>query len=196
MRTGGAAPATTLARRGGAVERLLVTLLVGVAAAALVWLRLRLIPLPTMPRVAALAAIYAGILVACLLVPSRRRAGRPVLALGVGLVGVAAAAVAAGAPPPQAFVAAAMPLSVLAAFAEEALFRRTLYDALEPYGTLLAIVLSAILFAAIHIPLYGVAAFPVDLGAGLLFGWQRWAAGTWTVPGATHALANVIGSLR
>ena len=43
-----------------------------------------------------------------------------------------------------------------------------------------------------HVPLYGVAAFPVDLGAGLLLSWQRWASGTWTVPAATHTAANVL----
>jgi hypothetical protein len=37
---------------------------------------------------------------------------------------------------------------------------------------------------------YGVAA-SVDLGAGLLLSWQRWASGTWTVPAATHAAANL-----
>ena len=47
-----------------------------------------------------------------------------------------------------------------------------------------------------HIPSYGLAAFPVDLGAGLLFGWQRWAAGTWTVPAATHAAANLLAVIR
>jgi hypothetical protein len=36
---------------------------------------------------------------------------------------------------------------------------------------------------------------PVDLGAGLVFGWQRWASGTWTVPAATHAADNVLAVL-
>ncbi len=56
----------------------------------------------------------------------------------------------------------------------------------------MAVVGSALLFAAVHVPLYGVAAFPVDLGAGLLFSWQRWASGDWTVPAATHAAANLL----
>jgi hypothetical protein len=34
------------------------------------------------------------------------------------------------------------------------------------------------------------------VGAGLLFGWQRWASGTWTVPAATHAVANALVVLR
>jgi len=187
---------TRLRLRGGAADHVLTALLVGAAAAALVELRLRLIPLAANPRIAALAALYAGILAACLLVPSPRRAGRPWLALGIGTIGVLFATVAAGTPVPLPFAAVAIPLSVLAAIAEEALFRRSLYDALAPRGTVIAVVGCALLFALIHVPLYGVAALPVDLGAGLLFGWQRSVAGTWSVSAATHAIANVIGILR
>ena len=52
------------------------------------------------------------------------------------------------------------------------------------------------LFALVHLPAYGVVALPVDLGAGLLLSWQRWASGTWTVPAGTHAFANVLAVLR
>jgi membrane protease YdiL (CAAX protease family) len=178
------------------VDHVLIALLVGAAAAALVWLRIRLIPVPAPTRIAALVAIYTAILAACLLVPSPRRAGRPLLALGVGVLGVGVATAAAGTPAAFPSSNLALPLSILGAFAEEALFRRTLYDALEPRGAAAAIIISALLFAVIHIPLYGAPAFPVDLGAGLLFGWQRWAAGTWRVSAATHAVANVIAILR
>ena len=88
--------------------------------------------------------------------------------------------------------ASALPLAILAAVAEEALFRRAAYGWLERFGPAVAVVGSALLFAAVHLPLYGAAALPVDLGAGLLFSWQRWAAGTWTVPAGTHAAANVV----
>jgi hypothetical protein len=37
-----------------------------------------------------------------------------------------------------------------------------------------------------------MAAFWVDLGAGLLLSWQRWASGTWAVPAATHVAANLL----
>jgi len=86
----------------------------------------------------------------------------------------------------------ALPLAILAAVAEEALFRRAAYGWLARSGALIAVVGSALLFAAIHLPLYGAVAFPVDLGAGLLLSWQRWASGTWTVPAATHAAANLL----
>lgn len=117
-----------------------------------------------------------------------------VLALGLGAV--AAATVAGGSAVPIAWSASALPLSLLAAVAEEALFRRAAYGRLERFGAPAAIAVTALLFALVHLPAYGTAAFPVDLGAGLLLGWQRWASGTWTVPAATHAAANLVAVLR
>jgi membrane protease YdiL (CAAX protease family) len=161
---------------------------------ALLVLRTRLLVLPDVDRVAWLAVLYGGLLAAALLVPlpSGRRRAHPALVLVIGLSSVGAAAWAAGRPAPYAFAAWALPLAILAAVAEEALFRRVAYGVLEPYGAPTAVVVTAIAFGLIHIPLYGVAAFPVDLGAGLLFGWQRWAAGTWTAPATTHAAANTL----
>jgi uncharacterized protein len=116
--------------------------------------------------------------------------------LALGVAAVAAAALVAGEPPPAPWGAATLPLALVAAVAEEALFRRAAYARLLRLGVRVAVVGSALLFAAVHLPAYGVAAFPVDLGAGLLLSWQRWAAGTWTVPAATHAFANVLAVLR
>ena len=36
----------------------------------------------------------------------------------------------------------------------------------------------------------------VDLGAGLLLSWQRWASGGWGAPAATHVVANLVAVLR
>jgi membrane protease YdiL (CAAX protease family) len=80
----------------------------------------------------------------------------------------------------------------IAAVAEEAFFRRFLYGWLSRWGATAAIVGSALAFAAVHVPLYGVAALPIDLGAGLLLGWQRWATGGWTAPAVTHMIANLL----
>ena len=79
-----------------------------------------------------------------------------------------------------------------AGIAEELLFRRLLYGALAVFGTAAAVCGSAVVFAAVHVPAYGLGAFPVDLAAGLLFAWQRWASGTWTASAVTHAAANVL----
>jgi membrane protease YdiL (CAAX protease family) len=147
-------------------------------------------------RVAALLSVSAGVLAASLAVPvpaaSRSRLLPRAAVLTIGLSGVAAAAFAGGRPVPLPFAAWGLPLSLAAAVAEEALFRRAAYGALAAGGAAIAVVGSAMLFALVHVPLYGIAAFPVDLGAGLVFGWQRWASGTWTIPAATHAAANVV----
>jgi CAAX protease family protein len=112
--------------------------------------------------------------------------------LGIGLAAVALAGVVAGPAPPPRVGAAAAGLGLLAAVAEEALFRRLLYARLARYGAVVAVLGSAILFALVHLPAYGTAALPVDLGAGLLLSWQRFASGRWTVPAVTHAVANLL----
>jgi membrane protease YdiL (CAAX protease family) len=149
-------------------------------------------------RIALFAASYLTIGLASIAVPMGRE--RPHLAPGLALLwgfgAVVVAANVAGSPVPLPWSAAALPLSLLAAVAEEALFRRLAYARLEPFGTAVAIVGSAVLFGLVHVPAYGLTALPVDVGAGLLFGWQRWASGTWTVPAATHAVANALAVLR
>jgi membrane protease YdiL (CAAX protease family) len=82
--------------------------------------------------------------------------------------------------------------SVVAAVAEEAVFRRLVYGWALRWGVPLAIVVSAILFAAIHVPVYGAGVFWIDLGAGLVLSWQRWASGGWAVPAVTHSAANLL----
>jgi membrane protease YdiL (CAAX protease family) len=112
--------------------------------------------------------------------------------LALGLVAVAGAAAVAGPAPDRRVGAAAAGLVLLATVAEEALFRRLLYHRLEQFGQLVAVLGTAVLFALIHLPAYGLAAMPVDLGAALLLSWQRYASGRWTVPAVTHAVANLL----
>jgi membrane protease YdiL (CAAX protease family) len=97
--------------------------------------------------------------------------------------------------PPLPLGASAVAVIVTAAVAEEAFFRRLAFGWLSRWGTLAAILLTSVAFAAVHVPAYGVAAIPVDLAAGLLFGWQRWATGSWIVPAVTHATANLLNAL-
>ncbi|MGH2594354.1 MAG: lysostaphin resistance A-like protein [Actinomycetota bacterium] len=164
------------------------------AGAGVLLLRLWILETPDATRIALLLGVFAAILAASLLVPGAGEVARlsPMMVLAVGLLGVGLAAGVAGRPTAAPLGAAALPLSLFGALAEEALFRRAAYGWLDRYGSTVAIVGSALLFAVIHVPLYGAAAFPVDLGAGLLLSWQRWASGTWTVPAATHAAANLI----
>ena len=175
-----------------------------VAGAALLAVRPALLPgsgLSGNERSGLLALVYVSLTAASLLpalarddpaLPRGRQAipAAVVLLSGVGAVAVAWWTAGPSAPLPMAPMSIA--LSTVAAVAEEALFRRLAYGHLRRLGVGVAIGVSAVLFAGVHVPAYGAAALPVDLGAGLLFGWQRWAAGTWTVPAATHAAANLL----
>lgn len=81
---------------------------------------------------------------------------------------------------------------VVAAVAEELFFRRFVYGWAVRWGAPVAIAVSAGLFAVIHLPTYGSHVFLINVAAGGVFGWQRWASGTWTAPGATHVFANLL----
>jgi membrane protease YdiL (CAAX protease family) len=127
------------------------------------------------------------------------RAGRPggaplgwAAPLGVGVVGVVAATYAGGPVADRRVGVVGGGLAVLAAVAEEALFRRLLYDRLLRFGVVTAVAGTAVVFALVHLPAYGLVAMPVDLGAALLLSWQRYASGRWTVPAVTHAVANLL----
>jgi membrane protease YdiL (CAAX protease family) len=110
----------------------------------------------------------------------------------LGLAGVAGAAMVVGPVADRRVGGVAVGLALGAAVAEEALFRRVLYERLLRFGVVVAVVGSASLFALVHLPAYGVAAMPVDLGAALLLSWQRYASGRWTVPAVTHVVANLL----
>jgi membrane protease YdiL (CAAX protease family) len=148
---------------------------------------------------AVVAEIYLGLALVSLAVPLGARE-RPrlttarVIAIGVLAFTAVTFLVRPQFPLPRG--AEVLALNTLAAFSEEAFFRRLVYGVLERWGASLAIAGSALLFALIHVPLYGTAAVWVDLGAGLVLSWQRWASGTWTASGATHAAANLLAVLR
>ena len=144
-----------------------------------------------------LALMYAALLASSLLVPrvrGQRASLRRCLAVfAMGAAGAGAALVAGGAPVAVPFGPWVLPLSIVAAVAEEVFFRGAAYGLIQRRGgAAVAVLVTAVGFAAIHVPLYGVAAVPIDLGAGILLGWQRWETGDWTVPAATHVAANLI----
>jgi membrane protease YdiL (CAAX protease family) len=145
-----------------------------------------------------MAAGFAGLLALSLAVTQPR--GRAVLpwplVLVVGVGAVVAGAFVGGAAPPVPHTATLTALGAAAAVAEEAFFRRFIYGGLARWGPVVAVLGSALLFALVHVPIYGVVAFPVDLGAGLLLSWQRWASGSWSVPATTHVVANLLAVMR
>lgn len=120
----------------------------------------------------------------------------PTVVAAAGIAAMALASLMAGPPIPLVVSTWVVPLNLAAAVAEEAFFHRLLYGSLRRWGVVLAVTGSALAFALLHVPFYGPAAFWVDLGAGLLFGWQRWASGGWAAPAITHGGANLMAVLR
>ena len=93
-------------------------------------------------------------------------------------------------------VALAVALNALAAVAEEAFFRRYLYGLVEgAWGPVAAVVVTAGAFALVHVTVWGLWVLPLDLAAGLVLSWQRAATGRWSVPAATHVVANTLALL-
>jgi membrane protease YdiL (CAAX protease family) len=113
-------------------------------------------------------------------------------AIGVGVVAFGLGRVIGGGHPPIPFAAKLIALNSLAAVAEEAFFRRLVFGALERHGAAVAISGSTVLFALVHVTVYGWWVLPLDLAAGAVFSWQRWATGRWSVPAVTHVIANVL----
>ena len=177
----------------GATEGVRPAAALAAAGLGLLVLRIRLLGIPSAP--ALFAAIYVLVGAASLAVPIGPQDGRrlrPEVALALGVGAIVVATLVAGPRIPVHIGPEALALNALAAVSEEAFFRRFLYGRLVPFGAVAAVAATALLFALVHIPAYGMAAFWVDLGAGLLLSWQRWASGTWTVPAATHVAANLL----
>lgn len=83
---------------------------------------------------------------------------------------------------------------VVVATAEEVFLRGTLYDATERvWGANAAIVLGAVCFTALHVPLYGWHVVPLDLAVGLVLGGLRQGSGTPLAPAVTHVGADLVG---
>jgi membrane protease YdiL (CAAX protease family) len=145
-----------------------------------------------------LGAVFVAVLLASVSVPIARgpRHVNPAIVTAVGLAAIAVSTMVSGPAVPLSIGPLTIAVNSLAAVSEEALFRRLLYGRLERLGAPFAIALSALAFALLHVPGYGIAALPVDLGAGLLLSWQRWACGSWGAPATTHVAANLVAVLR
>lgn len=121
--------------------------------------------------------------------------------LSLGVLGVGAVAFALGravvdVPLRPSGLAVAINLNALAAVAEELFFRRYLYGlVVERYGAAVAVAVTAGAFALVHVTVWGWWVLPLDLAAGLVLSWQRAATGRWSVPAATHVLANTLALL-
>jgi Type II CAAX prenyl endopeptidase Rce1-like len=173
-----------------------------VAAAGCGLLAARPALLASVPRPSAtLVVLFGALLVVGLAMPVPRagerasvalggRAAR--LALGVGVLAFAAGRVIGGGSAPVRFTLPVVLANSLAAVAEEVWFRKVCFALLAPAGPGVAIAGTTLLFAAVHVAVYGLWVVPLDLAAGALLGWQRAVTGSWTVPAVTHVIANLL----
>lgn len=114
---------------------------------------------------------------------------------GFGLVAVALLARWPTEPLPLGHAAPFVPwvaVTVLVATGEELVLRGALWHwTAAAQDDVAALVTMSILFALIHVPIYGVRAVPLDFGVGLFFGGLRiWFAGP-AAPALAHVLADL-----
>ena len=200
------APSRSLADAGAAVAAPRIAVLAAAAGCAALTARPLLLGVGGAGPAPVLTVLFLCLLAVSLLWPPAAasisgQAPRPwtvppagraaVLAVGVGAFLVGRVLVA-GSPAAQPATAFLVGLNTLAAVAEEAFFRRLVYGALLAGGPVLAVGGSAVLFAAVHVTVYGLWVLPLDLAAGLVLGWQRQATGSWAVPAVTHVVANLL----
>jgi membrane protease YdiL (CAAX protease family) len=83
-------------------------------------------------------------------------------------------------------------ITVLVATAEELVLRGVLFDAVDrAAGGTIAVVTTSLVFALIHVPLYGWHVVPLDLGVGLILGGLRVLTGGVTAPASAHVIADL-----
>ena len=83
-------------------------------------------------------------------------------------------------------------VTVLVASAEEAILRGVLFDRIARAGGIpLALAVTTVAFALLHVPLYGWHVVPLDLAVGLGLGGLRVATRSIAAPAAAHAVADL-----
>jgi membrane protease YdiL (CAAX protease family) len=82
--------------------------------------------------------------------------------------------------------------TTLVATAEELVLRGTLWRwAAATGGDAAALLATSLLFALIHVPIYGPGVIPLDFGVGLIFGGLRLWFGGPAAPAAAHIVADL-----
>ena len=75
--------------------------------------------------------------------------------------------------------------------AEELFLRGLLFDELSRSSSpAIAVMIAAVIFALIHVPLYGLGALPLDLAVGIFLGTLRIQTGSAYAPAIAHTLAD------
>ncbi len=86
------------------------------------------------------------------------------------------------------------PIVALVAVAEEVALRGALFGAVRSsYGDAAALAVTTLLFALMHVPLYGIGSLPLDLAVGLLLGGLRIVSGGVFAPAVAHVIADLAG---
>jgi membrane protease YdiL (CAAX protease family) len=141
--------------------------------------------------------VFAGLLLAMTLA-MRTRVPVSFAAVGWGVAGAvllsAPVALLRGGLPlhsADGFASWAVVVAVVAA-AEELFLRGALYDAVRAaVDDRAAVVVGAVAFAALHVPLYGWHVVPLDLVVGLVLGELRRSSGTAAAPAVAHVGADL-----
>ncbi len=188
---------SALARRSTPAGRAMV---IGAALAGVVWLRAALVD-TSMDAVAVGVAFGVGLLAVSVAAGWRPAPGGAVRPVVIGLAGAAALvglswvarlqgpALPLAAPAP--FWAWATATALVAA-SEEILLRGVLFDACEgAWGLPVAVGVTSVAFALMHVPTYGLPAFPLDLGVGLVLGGLRVLGGGPAAPAVAHVAADL-----
>lgn len=150
------------------------------------------------------AGVVFGLALLALAAGAGWRLGRPSLAaVGIGVAGgavlVAAwlssrSGVAVELAPVNTAIARWTPAVALIAVAEEVVLRGVLFDAVRGWGgDGWALAATTVLFAAVHVPLYGFGALPLDLAVGLLLGGLRVVSRGVLAPAIAHVIADLAG---
>ena len=83
-------------------------------------------------------------------------------------------------------------ITILVASAEELILRGILFDAIsEAAGVGVAVVATSLIFALIHVPLYGWHVVPLDIGVGVFLAGLRLASGSVAAPAIAHIVADL-----
>lgn len=115
---------------------------------------------------------------------------------GMALVGLAVVA-HLGAPGPSLAPAAAFlpwaSITILVATAEELVLRGVLFVAIRrQMGVAAAVAVTSVVFALMHVPLYGWHVVPLDLGVGIWLGGLRLLGRDVAAPAVAHVLADLV----
>jgi len=93
---------------------------------------------------------------------------------------------------PKTEFAAWVLITIVVASAEELVLRGALFNALrDASGLSVAIALTSVAFALLHVPLYGWHVVPLDLGVGVFLAGLRLASGSVAAPAIAHVAADL-----